>query len=264
MIYPGARLHHYDCLIEGKVPLANLLYRTSNNYLREIIGQLLSNSSFVVEQCQNDELRMIYGSIVVQAILVYYQQIFEESSFTLQWTRNFPQLVLNYLRSNKETTFIGHLIEISSPSSSPLSTKLFNELFQQRDSTNSFAFLNCQFEIPGNQSEFNLKWFSSKHRQIHLNFNDFPSKENSLRQRFDLFSEKLNQLWHEKYPSPSQKLNISLIHDHIHLLKERLPPPLKLPRLDHLKEDCITIALYQVKIIFIFANISSSPNCSRK
>jgi hypothetical protein len=101
LIYLGARLHHYDCLIERKVPLSNLLYRTSNNYIREIISQLISNSSGILDHCQNEKLTIVYGSIIIQSILVYYQQIFEQSLFTLQWTRNLSKLILNLITNNK-------------------------------------------------------------------------------------------------------------------------------------------------------------------
>jgi hypothetical protein len=251
LIYLGARLHHYDCLIEGKVPLSNLLYQNSNNYIREIIGQLISNSSLILEQCQSDELIIIYGIILIQSILVYYQQIFEQSLFTLQWTRNLSKFILNLIKSNKDKNIVRDLIEMAFPNNSPLLTKLLNELFQQISSKSSIKFLDCQFEIPQNKSQFNLQWFLLKHPKINLTFNDFPSKQNSLQHQFYLFTEKLNKLWHEKYENIFQKLNISLIHDNIHLLKERLPPLFKLPTFIDFKQDLITIALYQVSFIFV-------------
>ncbi|CAF0850015.1 unnamed protein product, partial [Adineta steineri] len=60
LIYLGAHLHHYDCLLEGKVSLSNLLYKNSKNYFREVIYQLISNSSSVPYQCQSDELTIVY------------------------------------------------------------------------------------------------------------------------------------------------------------------------------------------------------------
>jgi hypothetical protein len=252
LIYLGARLHHYDCLIEGKIALSNLLYRNSNNYIREIIGQLISNSSEILENSQSEEMTIVYSSIIIQSILVYYQQIFEQSSFTLQWTRNLSKLILNLMKYNKEKNFIRDLIEMSFPSYSPLLTRLLNEFFQQGSARSSISFLGCQFEIPQNKSQFNLQWFLSKHPKIQMNFNDFPSKQNSLQQQFSSFTEKLNRLWHEKHENYAQKLNISNIHDNIHLLKERLPPLLKLPTLLDFKQDYITIALYQVRDIFTF------------
>jgi hypothetical protein len=141
---------------------------------------------------------------------------------------------------------------MSFPKNSPLLTKLLNELFQQISSKSSIRFLDCQFEIPQNKTEFNLKWFLLKHPKINLIFNDFPSKQNSLQHQFYLFTEKLNKLWHEKYENIFQKLNISLIHDNIHLLKERLPPSLKLPTSIDFKQDMISIALYQVSHFWFF------------
>ncbi|CAF0729764.1 unnamed protein product [Adineta steineri] len=63
LIYLSARLHHYDCLLEGNVSISNLLYRNSDNYIREIIDQLISNNSYVLNQCQDDELKIVYSSI---------------------------------------------------------------------------------------------------------------------------------------------------------------------------------------------------------
>lgn len=252
MIYLGAHLHHYDCLIQGKVALSNFLYRNSKNYIQEIIGQIISNGSSILEHCQGEELTIIYGLIIIQSILVYYQELFEQSLFTLQWTRNLSKLIWNLIKNNKEKNFLRDLIEMSFPSYSPLLSKLLNEFFQQISSKSSISFLNCQFAIPQDKSQFNLQWFLSKHQQIQLNFNDFPSKQNSLQQQFSSFTEKLNRLWHEKYENYFQKLNISNIHDNIHLLKERLPPLLKLPTLVDFKQDYITIALYQVIAVRLF------------
>jgi hypothetical protein len=246
LICLGARLHHYDCLIEGKVNLSNLLYRSANNSIREIIGQLISNSSLILKECQSDELPIVYGSLLIQSILVYYQQIFEQSSFTLQWTRNLPKLILNIIKNNKEKSLIKDLIEMSYPTSSPLLSQLLNELFQQISSKNSLRFLECQFEIPQNENEFNLIWFLRKHPKIELTFNDYPSKQNCLLHQFHFFTEQLNKLWHEKCENIDEKLNISLIHDNLHLLKERLPPLLQLPSFKDFKEDPLSIALYQV------------------
>lgn len=236
--------------MEGKVALSNLLYQTSNNYIREIIGQLISNSSLILEECKSEEFIIIYGIILIQSILVYYQQIFEQSLFTLQWTRNLSKLVLNLIQNNKDKNNLKDLIEMTFPNNSSLLKKLLDELFQQISSKSSIKFLDCQFEIPQNKSQFNLQWFLSKHQKINLIFNDFPSKQNSLQHQFYFFTEKLNKLWHEKYENIFQKLNITLIHDHIHLLKERLPPLLKLPTSIDFKQDFISIALYQVSCLF--------------
>ncbi|CAF1051245.1 unnamed protein product [Adineta steineri] len=66
--YLGTRLHHYDCLLEGKVSLSNLFYKNSNNYIQKRIGQLISNSSSVLNQCQGDELTIVYGSVLILQI----------------------------------------------------------------------------------------------------------------------------------------------------------------------------------------------------
>ncbi|CAF1106014.1 unnamed protein product [Adineta steineri] len=81
---------NYD---ETKFFLSNLLYKNSNNSIREIIDQLISHSSSVLKQYQGDELIIVGGSILIQSILVYYQQIFEQSSSTLQWTKFFHKLL---------------------------------------------------------------------------------------------------------------------------------------------------------------------------
>ncbi|CAF3862647.1 unnamed protein product [Adineta steineri] len=125
LIYLGARLQHYDCLLEGNVSLSNLLYKNSNNYIREIIGE---------------ELTVVCGSTLIQSISVY-QQIFEQSTFTLQWTRNFPQITLNLMKNLIEMTFSTH---------SPLVTKLLNELFQQISSKSTIKLNEYQFEIQVN------------------------------------------------------------------------------------------------------------------
>ncbi|CAF1004092.1 unnamed protein product [Adineta steineri] len=65
LIYLGARLRHYDCLLEGEVSLSNLLYKNSNHDIREIIGQVLFNSLSVLNQCQGDELTTVYSSILI-------------------------------------------------------------------------------------------------------------------------------------------------------------------------------------------------------
>ncbi|CAF4244680.1 unnamed protein product, partial [Adineta steineri] len=89
LIYLDARLHHYDCLLEEKVSLSNLLYQNLECYIREIISQLISHSSSVLNQCQDDELTTVYGLILIQ-------QIFQQSSFTLQWTK----FSTNYFKHN--------------------------------------------------------------------------------------------------------------------------------------------------------------------
>ena len=244
--YRGARLHHYDSLIKGNVPLSDLLYEHSNNYFRELIGQLLSNSVEVFEECENEHLRTIYGSIIVQSILVYYQQIFNQSLFTLQWIRDFPKLVLNIVRMTKDQSFLKELIPKSCPSSSTFSDQLFTQYLEQIPSKSSFQFFNCQFEIPSSQNQFNSQWFLSKHSNIQLNFNDYPSKDKSLQEKFSNFTEKLNRLWHEIHFEQSSIIHLDRIHDQIHLLKQRLPPKIKLPKLSHSNEDFLSIALYQV------------------
>ncbi|CAF1176859.1 unnamed protein product [Adineta steineri] len=100
--YLGTRLHHYDCLLEGKVCLSSLFYKNSNNYIQKIIGQLISNSSSVLNQCQGDELTIVYGSVLIQ-------QIFEQNSITLQWTRNFLQSILNIIKTNKNQNLIKNI-----------------------------------------------------------------------------------------------------------------------------------------------------------
>ncbi|CAF0842302.1 unnamed protein product [Adineta steineri] len=158
-----------------------------------------------------DELIIVYGSILIQSILVYYQQIFEQSTFTLQWTRNFPQFVLNIIRTNKDQNLMKNLIEMTFPTHSPLVTKLLNELFQQISSKTSLKLNEFQFEIPQNSSQYNLQWFLSKHAKINFHFNDYPSKQKTLQHQFYLFTEQLNKLWHDKSENIFQKLNISFI-----------------------------------------------------
>ncbi|CAF3502703.1 unnamed protein product [Rotaria socialis] len=249
-IYLDARIHHYDCLIEGKGTLSKLLYKNSNNSIRLLIGQIISSCSSILIQCQKDELTLVYGSILIQSILVYYQEIFQQSSFSLQWTRNLSEFILNLHKNTKEKKYLRNLIEMGFPSQSPLLTKLLNELFQQIESKSSIRLNECQFEIPQNESQFNLQWFLSKHPQINLIFNDYPSKLNSLQQQFSIFTEKINKLWHDKSENIYEKFQISLIHDNIHLFKERLPPLLKLPSTIDFKRDLVNIALYQEILYF--------------
>ncbi len=74
----------------------------------------------------------------------------------------------------------------------------------------------------------------------------------------------MNKLWHEKSLNYSQIFNINLIHDNIHLLKERLPPLLKLPSLLNFKQDFINIALYQVFFIDVLIFISNFIFCFKE
>ncbi|CAF4034992.1 unnamed protein product, partial [Adineta steineri] len=62
-----------------------------------------------------DELIIVYGSILIQ-------QIFEQSSFTLQWTRNFPQFMLNAVKTNRDQNLTKILIEMTFLTRSPLVT----------------------------------------------------------------------------------------------------------------------------------------------
>ena len=151
------------------------------------------------------------------------------------------------MHSNKEKKFVKDLIEISFVSQSPLVNQLIDQLFGQLSSKSTIEFLGCQFEIPQNKSQYNIQWFLSKHKQLRLNFNEFPSKEFLFETQFELFSEKLNKLWHEKSLNSIDQLNISLIYDQIHLLKERLPPLIKLSINQHeFQRDFVSIALFQV------------------
>ncbi|CAF1408190.1 unnamed protein product [Adineta steineri] len=98
------------------------------------------STSSVLNQCQGEELTVVCGSTLIQSISVY-QQIFEQSTFTLQWTRNFPQITLNLMKNLIEMTFSTH---------SPLVTKLLNELFQQISSKSTIKLNEYQFEIQVN------------------------------------------------------------------------------------------------------------------
>ncbi|CAF3467639.1 unnamed protein product, partial [Rotaria sp. Silwood2] len=109
--YVDANIHHYDCLIQENINLSNILYRYSNNSIRFLIGQILSNSSDILCRCQKDEIQIIYGSILIQSILVYYQYIFQQSSFTIQWTKNLIEFIYNLIQYNKEKKYLRYLIE---------------------------------------------------------------------------------------------------------------------------------------------------------
>ncbi|CAF4763175.1 unnamed protein product, partial [Rotaria sp. Silwood1] len=245
-----AHIHHYDCLIEGKVNLSNILYRYSNNLIRFIIGEILSNSSSILNRCEKDDIPIIYGTILIQSILVYYQYIFKQSSFTIEWTKNLIEFIYNLIQYSKDNKYRRYLIEMAFPTNSPLLKQLLNELFQQIQSKTSIELNKSLFEIPFNENQFNLQWFLSKHQQINLIYNDYPSKLNLLQHQFNIFTDKLNKLWHEKPLNIHQQLNVSLIHDNIHLFKERLPPLLKLPSNIDFKEDLVNIGLYQEIIYF--------------
>lgn len=242
----GVRLHHYDCIMKVKVPLSDLLYEHSTNFFRELVAQLLSNSVEVFEECENEHLRTIYGSIIVQSIVVYYEQIFDQSVFTLQWIRDFPKLVLNIIRMTKDQSFLKELIPKTCPSSSTFSEQLFHQYVEQIPSKFTFQFFNCQFEIPSSLNQFNGQWFLSKHPKIELNFNGYPSRETNLEEKFVKFTEKLNRLWHEIHFDHSSRVHLDQIHDQLHLLKQRLPPKIKLPKFSHSNEDFLSIGLYQV------------------
>ena len=223
-----------------------MLYKSSNNCLVEIIGQLLSNSLLVIEECEGDELIILYGIIIIQSIIVYYQQIYDQNLFSIEWTRNFLKLILNLIKNTKDKNLLKILIKNSFENECLLLKTLLDQLFEQITSKNSFKFFDYQFEIPQTKTNFNFQWFLSKHKNIQLNFNDFPSKQNSFESNFNLFSEKLNKLWHENCLNLELTFNISFIHDQINLLKERLPPLLILPNINDFKQDLINIALYQV------------------
>ncbi len=81
----------------------------------------------------------------------------------------------------------------------------------------------------------------------------FSKSKDSLLNQFLSFSDKLNKLWHEKPDNIYGKLHISSIHDNVHLLKERLPPPVKLTTNIDFKQDLISVALYQVSIFACFS-----------
>ncbi|CAF5111354.1 unnamed protein product, partial [Rotaria sp. Silwood1] len=244
-----AHIHHYDCLIEGKVNLSNILYRYSNNLIRFIIGEILSNSSSILNRCEKDDIPIIYGTILIQSILVYYQYIFKQSSFTIEWTKNLIEFIYNLIQYSKDNKYRRYLIEMAFPTNSPLLRQLLNELFQQIQSKTSIELNKSLFEIPFNENQFNLQWFLSKHQQINLIYNDYPSKLNLLQHQFNIFTDKLNKLWHEKPLNIHQQLNVSLIHDNIHLFKERLPPLLKLPSNIDFKEDLVNIDNHRIKSI---------------
>ncbi|CAF1384045.1 unnamed protein product [Adineta steineri] len=182
LIYPGARPYHYDCLLKRNVYLSNLVNKNSNHYIRKIIDQLISNVHLYlrVNQCQGDELTIVYGSILIQ-------QIFEQSFFTAQWTRTFPQFVLNIIKTNKDQNLMKDLIEMAFPIHSSLVTKLLNELLQRISSKNTIKLNEYQFEIPQHSSQFNLQLFLSKYSEINFHFNDYPSKQKTLQHQFYLF-----------------------------------------------------------------------------
>lgn len=215
---------------------------------------MISNNSSILNKCQKDEITILYGIIIIQSILIYYQGIFQQSSFSIQWTNNLIEFILKLIQNKKEKQYLRIIIEMAFLTESPLLTKLLDELFQQMESKSSIRLNECQFEIPQNENQFNLQWFLSKHSQINLTFNDYPSKLKLFQNNFSIFTEKLNKLWHEKSENNSQELNISLIHDNIHLLKERLPPLLKLQSNIDFKKDFVNIALYQVFFLIIYFN----------
>ncbi|CAF5022266.1 unnamed protein product, partial [Rotaria sp. Silwood1] len=214
------------------------------------IGEILSNSSSILNRCEKDDIPIIYGTILIQSILVYYQYIFKQSSFTIEWTKNLIEFIYNLIQYSKDNKYRRYLIEMAFPTNSPLLKQLLNELFQQIQSKTSIELNKSLFEIPFNENQFNLQWFLSKHQQINLIYNDYPSKLNLLQHQFNIFTDKLNKLWHEKPLNIHQQLNVSLIHDNIHLFKERLPPLLKLPSNIDFKEDLVNIGLYQEIIYF--------------
>ncbi|CAF4051023.1 unnamed protein product [Adineta steineri] len=94
-----------------------------------------------------------------------------------------------------------------------------------------------QFQISQNSSQFNLQLFLFKHSKINFHFNDYPSNQKPLQHQFYLFTKQSNKLWHDKSKNIFQKLDISLIHGNIHLLKERLPPILNLLSIKDFKQD---------------------------
>ena len=243
----GAELHHYDSLMKGQVRLADLLSEWNRTSLIDLIGQLLSNSSALAHRCSSDQLVLLYGVILIQSIFVYAQQLCPSSSFFLHWTRNFPELVLRSKRDD-----LKELLPRFFPTDSPWVRSLCDQLLEQLSSSRtSFRLVNCQFEYPPGPSQFSSEWFLSKHSSAVLNDVDLLDEQikvKSLDERFGIFSEKLNRLWHEKTSSSpeDERFQISFIHDQIHLLKERLPPRLKIPSNLDFQQDFINVALYQV------------------
>ncbi|CAF0911421.1 unnamed protein product [Adineta steineri] len=94
LIYDGACLHHYDCLLKRKDFLSNLFYKN------------------------------------------------------FQVTRNFPQFMLNAIKTNNDQHLMKILIEMTFLTHSSLVTKLLNELLQQISTKSTTKLNKYQFEIP--------------------------------------------------------------------------------------------------------------------
>ena len=248
----GAELHHYDCLLKEKVRLSDLLSQWSRNPLSHLIGQLLTNASPLAVRCPPESLPLLYGVLLIQSLFVYAQEIFSSpssSSFFLHWTRNLPELVLHSPLKLKE------LLPRCFPVVSPLVDLLCEELLSQLTSTrpSSLRLQKCDFEVPSSSSQFTSEWFHSRHPSLvfHFSLLDGQTTNTSLLEQFQSFAEKLNRLWHEKSSSSADELfRISFIHDQIHLLKERLPPPLSIPSNLPFPQHWLNVALFQVRFFF--------------
>ena len=250
----GARLHQYDCLIRGEVPLSDLLPRRTDDELRELIGQLLSSSASVLSQCQAEELIVVYGSILIQSLVLYCQEMLPDSSLFVQWTRNLSQTVLHLLRTDKSRRLWRPLVEMSFPRRCPLLVELLDELFGggQINASKSLHLKGCVFEVPTSGEQCHRQWFFSVHARVTLPSTGYPVERHAFDQRLHAFTSQLNTMWHEHVDSlddddDDEQLHLASIHERIQLLKERLPPLIQLSEVDG---DLLGLALHQERISF--------------
>ena len=252
LVCRGARLHQYDCLIRGEGPLSDLLPRRADDELRELIGQLLSSSAPVFSQCRAEELTVVYGSILIQSLILYCQETLPDSPLFVQWTRNLSEMVLHLLRTDKSRRWWRSLVEMSFPRRCPLLSELLDELFagEQVKTSQSLHLKGCVFEVPKSGDQCHRQWFFSVHARVTLPENGYPVERHAFDDRLRAFTSQLNMMWHEHAHSldDDEQLLLASIHERIQLLKERLPPLIDLSEVDgHL----LGLALHQVRLLLL-------------
>jgi hypothetical protein len=249
----GAHLHHYDGLLPGRTRLVDLCHRYDRHALRNTIGELLGNGASALARCPAVHWPLVYGLIVVQAIVVHYQQIFSPCAFVVQWTSNFVAHVVQLTAATSDAQHLKALVALAFPCQSAVCRALLDELFGQlKPNGNVVVLNNCRFQVPQQANELNAGWFVSTHAELTFRFDDFPSRSIDDEQQFRQAADTLSQLWRDQTPVNAQHRSridarVSLVHGRVLLLNERLPRRLYCPSSIELHGDLLNIGLYQVR-----------------
>ncbi|CAF1326767.1 unnamed protein product [Adineta steineri] len=193
-----------SCTIDASLDLFNpsTTYKTGQQF--QILLQQLFTSNSMNETCQSihESSTILPNEKILMASMNNTQTLFSSSTHCIQ--HEFIQQV------NKQSQKIA--IELDEQS-------LTCNVLLYYAQCLSLEFLTNSNFIPGN-----IIYQCIDRSILTIHFNDYPSKQKTLQYEFYLFTKQLNKLWHDKSENIFRKLNISLIHDNIHLLKVHLPP----------------------------------------